>query len=114
MKNIIKFLCFIFYSTSIFFLPNNKFIFIFMLINLTVIFISKASIIEISNSTLKIFPFILFTFIINCLLDDFINSFWIGIKLTIVCNITVVYANTITVIRNSRNNKIIMLSTKNI
>lgn len=114
MKNIIKFLCFIFYSTCIFFLPNNNFIFIFILINLIVIFISKTSIIEISKSTLKIFPFIIFTFVVNCLLDDFINSFWIGIKLIIVCNITVVYVSTTTVIRNSRNNKTIMLSTKNI
>ena len=42
-------------------------------------------------------PFIIFTFIINCLLDDIMNAIWIGIKLLIVCNMTMIYSNTTTV-----------------
>lgn len=112
MKDIIKFLCFIFYSTSIFFLPNSSLICIFILINFIIGFISKVAITKLIKSTLKILPFIIFTFLINCLLDEFLNAFWIGIKLLIVCNITVVYSNTTTVIRNCRNNKTIMYATE--
>lgn len=100
MKNIIKFLLFILYSTCIFLVPNNL-ISIFITINLITIIISKIPIRKIIKSTLKIFPFIVFTFLINWVLDDFINAFWIGIKLLIVCNITIIYSNTISIVRNS-------------
>ena len=36
----------------------------------------------------------LFTFLINCWLDTINNAIWIGIKLIIVCNITVIYSKT--------------------
>ncbi len=112
MKDVIKFCFFIFYSTSVFFLHNSSLIFICILINFIILFISNVSIRKTINSTLKILPFIIFTFLINCILDEFSNAFWIGIKMLIVCNITVVYSNTTTIIRNFRNNKIIMYTTK--
>lgn len=112
MKDVIKFLCFIIYSTSIFFLPNSSFIFIFILINFIIGCISKVSIIKTINNTLKILPFIIFTFLINCVLDEYLNAFWIAIKMLIVCNITVIYSNTTTIIRNRRNNKAIMYAFK--
>lgn len=112
MKNAIKFLIFILYSTCIFFIPNNKTIFIFIFINLSMIFVSKISIEKLINSTLKFIPFILFTFFINCFLDEVTNAIWISIKLIIVCNITIIYSSTVTVVRICRNNKIIMYSVK--
>lgn len=112
MKNAVKFLIFILYTTSIFFIPNNKIIFILAIINMVIIFISKVNIGKIYTSTLRIFPFILFTFVINCILDNFYNAIWIGLKLLIVCNITIIYSNTTTIIRNSRNNKTIMQTIK--
>lgn len=39
-------------------------------------------------------PFILLTFIINCLLDTYINAIWMAIKLLLVCNITFIYSQT--------------------
>ncbi len=114
MKNIIKFLIFIIYSTSIFFLPNNRLILIFLTINLLVMFLIRKKFKTIIISTLKIFPFIIFTFFINCLLDNIINAMWIGIKLIIVCNITIIYSNITNITRNSRNNKTNMYTTKNI
>lgn len=114
MKNVIKFLIFIAYSTCIFFLPNNMLILVFLTINLLAIILTKIHIKTIVKSTIKVIPFILFTFIINCLLDDFKNSLWIGIKLIIVCNITITYSHTTSVTRNSRNSTIIMYSIKNI
>jgi len=112
MKNIVEFLEFILYSTSVFFFPNNKIIFIFAIINLIINFISKVSIIKVWKSTLNIFPFIIFTFLINFLLDEFYYAMWIAIKLIIVCNITIIYSNTTTIIRNIRNNKAIVHTTK--
>lgn len=100
MKNIFKFLLFILYSTAVFFLPNNKLIFIFLLINTLIIILLKINIKSIVDSILKVIPFVLFTFIINCFMDNVQNAFWIGLKLIIVCYITVIYSKTTTVTRN--------------
>lgn len=100
MKDIAKFLIFIVYCTCIFFFPNNEQILFIFLINLFLIAILKINIIEIIKKTFKIFPFVLFTFLINILLDDYTNAIYIGTKLLIVCNITFIYSSTTTVTRN--------------
>ena len=41
MKNVIKFLLFILYSTIIFFLPNNKLMLLFIIFNLFIMFFYK-------------------------------------------------------------------------
>lgn len=111
MKNMIKFLMFIAYSTCVFFMPNNKLVLLFIIINIISMFFTMEKMDNIIKGTLNILPFVLFTFIINIILDNFINAVWIGIKLIIVCNITITYSNTTTIMRNSRNNTIIMYST---
>lgn len=111
MKNLIKFLIFITYSTCIFFMPNNKIIIAFIIINAISMIITKKHVKNIIINTFKILPFILFTFIINCIMDEFVNATWIGIKLIVVCNITFVYSSTTSAVRNSRNNKNIMHTT---
>ncbi len=113
MKNVIKFLLFIAYSTSIFFLSNNEIILFFILFNLFIMIITKANPKKIITKSLIVLPFIIFTFIVNCILDDFTNAIWIGIKLFIVCNITIIYAETTNIVRYSRNNKNIMCAFKN-
>lgn len=97
MKDIIKFIMFIIYSTSIFFFPNNQSILIFISINLIAMIYVKVHIKKVLLGTIKILPFIIFTFLINCLLDEVVKAMWIGIKLLIVCNITMIYARTTTV-----------------
>lgn len=114
MKNGIKFLLFLIYSTSIFFFPNHQVILMFLFLNLLAMILMRKKAKEIFIHTFKIFPFILFTFIINCLLDNVINALWIGIKLFLVCNITVIYSKTTTITRNSRNNSTLMSPFKNI
>lgn len=114
MKDITKFLIFILYCTCIFFFPNNEFILYLFLINVLAIFLLRVDIIKIMKSTLKVFPFIIFTFLINCLLDDYINAIYIGIKLIIVCNITFIYSNTTSVTRNIKNYRGFVYSFKNI
>ncbi len=100
MNNIIKFLIFILYSTCIFFLPNNIFILFLVIVNLLVMLILKVSLKKVTSSMIKILPFIIFTFLINCIMDNYINATYIGIKLIIVCNITIIYANTTSILRN--------------
>lgn len=105
MRNVMRFICFIIYSTIIFFIPNNRLILIFFVLNLCVVFIKKMSIKKIFDKSIKILPFVIFTFIINILLDNYYNALWIGIKLFMVCSITSIYSETTNITRFSRNNK---------
>ena len=98
MKNVISFIIFIIYATLVFFLPNTKVILICILINLIIMFLIKINIKSFFKSLIKILPFILFTFIINLFLDNLINAFWIALKLIIVCNITIIYSSTTSIL----------------
>ena len=102
MKNVFKFLIFIIYATTIFFLPNHIFILLCFVLNLFMIMLARLSLKKAIINTLKMFPFILFTFIINIFLDNFINALWVGIKLIIVCNATFIYSQTTTVARTCK------------
>lgn len=113
MKNIIKFLMFIAYSTVVFFFPNNYIIVSLVLINICAMLVARAHIRNVICNTLKILPFIILTFLFNWLLDDINNAIWIGVKLLIVCNMTMVYASTTSIMRSSRNYKNIVYTTKN-
>ncbi len=97
MKDVFKFLIFIIYATTVFFLPNHVSILICFIINLMIILLCKLSIKKAFSNTLKFIPFVLLTFIFNFLLDSLIVALWIGIKLIIVCNITFIYSQTTTV-----------------
>lgn len=97
MKDLMKFSIFIIYSTIIFFLPNNEIILFSILINVISMISLRKKIRRIAAGTLKILPFIIFTFIINCILDNVISASWMGVKLLIVCNMTMVYSVTTTV-----------------
>ncbi len=94
MIDVIKFIIFILYSTSIFFLPNNKLILLSILINILIIIYKNIQIKNVLIRTCKVLPFVIFTFIFNCILDEFIISIFIAIKLIIVCNITIIYSET--------------------
>ena len=111
MKNEIKFLLFIIYATCIFFLPNNKCIMLIVIFNLFIMIINKVQPKKVMAKNIQVLPFIAFTFIINYILDNFYIALWIGIKLFIVCNITIVYSETTNVARHSRYNKSHLLST---
>lgn len=94
MKNAIKFILFLLYSTSIFFIPNGLFILIPLAINVVLSIITKTSLKKIVQNLLKFMTFILFTFAINCLLDTYTNAVWVAMKLLLVCNITFIYSQT--------------------
>lgn len=103
MKNIIKFIAFILYATTIFFIPNNILILFPLGINILIMILLKSNIRKISGNLIKIFPFIIFTFICNCLLGDLIDAIWIGTKLILVCNITFIYSASTTITRYCSN-----------
>lgn len=105
MKEVIKFLLFLVYATSIFFLPNHAIIFsLLLVIHLFIMFFTKTKAkLAITNIT-HFLPFILLTFIINCILGYFSYAIWISIKLFLVCNITFIYSNSTTITRNCKNN----------
>ena len=98
MKNLIKFLLFLIYSSLVFFFPNNEVIFVFIFINFMAIVINFRNFNRIISGTFKFLPFVFFTFIFNFLFDTFFNALWIGIKLIIVCNITIFYSCTTSVV----------------
>ena len=99
MKNVIKFFLFLAYTTSIFFFPNNFLILMPVFINVIIIIATKIKVKIILKKMLRILPFIIFTFFINCILDNYINAIWIALKLIIVCTITIVYSETTSVMR---------------
>ncbi len=107
MKNLIKFILFIIYTTLVFLLPNSLYVLLLFLLHFMIILFCKINIMQITLSMLKVFPFILFTFLINLIVDNFYNALWIGIKLIIVCNITFIYSKTISVASFARTIKLL-------
>ena len=97
MKNVVIFILFLLYATAIFLIPNNIFLLCPLVINITLWIITKSNVKKTIQNLLKIFPFILFTFLINCWLDTYVNALWMAAKLLLVCNITFLYGQTTTI-----------------
>lgn len=97
-----KFLVFIFYITIVFFLPNNWYLIVLLVVNLLFaivvsLYVKQVTIWGIWLKTLKIVPFVLFTMIFNWWLDSLTAALWIGLKLLIVCNATMIYSASTTI-----------------
>lgn len=94
----IKFLLFLTYTTTVFFLPNHCYTLVLIPINLFVMFIARffaiSGVRKIFFGMLKFLPFVLLTFLFNFWLDTLENAVWISYKLVIVCQMTMVYAST--------------------
>lgn len=97
MKEVIKFLAFIIYATTIFFMPNQSIVLVILVINIIVMWVAKIRIKDTFKNIIKFVPFILFTVVVNCILADAKMALWVGIKLLLVCNITFLYSKTTTV-----------------
>lgn len=96
MKNVITFILFLLYATAIFLMPNNAFLICPFIINIALWIATKSNIKRTVRNLLKIFPFVLLTFLINCWLDTYANALWMAVKLLLVCNITFIYSQTTT------------------
>ena len=97
MKNVIVFLIFIVYATLIFFVPSSGWLVVFAVVNLILMLVIKVNFKKAIINLTKYLPFILFTFIFNLILDNYINAIWMAVKLLLVCNTTYIYSRTITV-----------------
>lgn len=114
MKDVIKFFGFLLYTTTIFFLPNQAWLLLLFAFHILCMIFAKVSWKKSMIKTSKILPFILFTFIVNCLLDEWKTALWIGVKLLLVCHITVIYSETTSIMRGSRNDTSFMFATQKI
>lgn len=65
MRDLVKFLVFLFYCILIFFIDNYILLAIFLVINLLLAIIYKISLIYLLKNMLKFIPFVLITLIVN-------------------------------------------------
>lgn len=96
-----KFLIFLTYITAVFFLPNGWWVLLGVLTNLVwMTAVSDKDLRlwrKIGRGTLKVLPFVVLTVVFNWWLDSWQAALWLGLKLVIVCNATMIYAAKITV-----------------
>ena len=114
MKDVIKFLLFLAYATIIFFVPNSLILLLFFTINVIIMLFARLSFIATIRNIMGILPFIILTVAINLLLGYYIDALGVAIKLLLVCQVTFIYSQTTTVMRNCQNNRIAMYTFKNI
>lgn len=93
--NIIKFVFFLLYIISIFFIKNNIALIGALIINIILILIYKINLKKLLNSLNKISIFVLITALINVFVVDINYAILIGIKLILVCSITYIFSTTL-------------------
>lgn len=96
--NIIKFIFFLLYIISIFFIKNNIALIGALIINIILILIYKINLKKLLNSLSKISIFVLITALINVFGVDINYAILIGIKLILVCSITYIFSTTLSYI----------------
>lgn len=96
MKNLIKFILFLIYTIGIFFINNYLALGIIAIFNIFLMLLIKINIKNAGNNILKLLPFILFTIIVNILFADLEFGLLIGVRLTLVCNLSYIFSKTIT------------------
>ena len=95
MKNLIKFILFLIYTIGIFFIKNYIMILLIAIFNIILMIILKINIKKAIKNLIKLSPFILFTAVINILFADLNFAILIGIRLVLVCNLSYIFAKTI-------------------
>lgn len=104
MKNQIIFILFLTYSIFIFFIENYIALTIILILNICLMLITNVKLKNAIINLIKLFPFVLFTVIINALFVNIQFGLLIGIRLLLVCNISYVYSQKITYIEFRRSN----------
>lgn len=95
LKNVVKFILFLIYTISIFFIKNYILLTLILFINISLMIISKININKAIKNLIKLMPFILFTVVINIIFVDLKFAILIGVRLILVCNISYVFSKTI-------------------
>lgn len=95
LKNVVKFILFLIYTISIFFIKNYILLTLILFINISLMIISKININKAIKNLIKLMPFILFTVVINIIFVDLEFAILIGVRLILVCNISYIFSKTI-------------------
>lgn len=98
MKNIIKFITFITYTVSIFFINDLRLLVGLFLLNFIIAIILKTNIKRMFYNFRVLLPFIVFTVLINIFFDSLYDGVIIGIRIIICYNVTYIFSKTITVL----------------
>lgn len=96
MKNLIKFILFLIYTVGIFFIKNYIILGIIAIFNIVLMLTIKINIKNAVNNLIKLFPFILFTVVINIFFANLNFAILIGIRLILVCNLSYTFSKTMT------------------
>ena len=91
MKNLIKLILFIAYVISIFLTSNYIILAIVAVVNIFIGICLHIKFNGIAKIILNLMPFILFTAIINLLLDGLNSAILMTVRLVLVCNITYIF-----------------------
>ncbi len=121
MKNLLKFIIFIFLTFAIFFIKNVYVLCILETINISLMLVLKISIKEFFNSFKMLIPFLFVAFLLNIILADLMESILILFRIIICYCITYIYYKTTTIAEISNTFelllsplKIFKINTKNI
>lgn len=102
MKTTLKFIMFLIYTVSIFWIKNYWVLAGIGVFQIILTLLCRISIQEAIKNIWKLIPFILFTAIINIWTMGVNEAILIGIKLIIVCNITYIFGKTTTAMQISK------------
>lgn len=103
MKNIVKFIIFIIYTISIFFLNNLKLLGCMFFLNFIIAIILKIDLKRMRYNLKILLPFVIFTMLINIFFDSLYDGIVIGIRIIICYNITYIFSKTLTVLEVADN-----------
>ena len=97
MIDIIKFILFLTYTISVFFINSYFGLLAIAIINIILIMVLKIEAKKIIKNILQMMPFIILTAIINLLFQDIIDATYVLIRLILVCNMTYIFSRVMTI-----------------
>lgn len=99
MKDIIKFIIFIIYTISIFFLKDFRILLLLFCLNFLIAILLKIDFKRMFYNLKILFPFIILTSLINIVFDSVIAGILIGIRIIICYNATYIFSKLMTASR---------------
>lgn len=96
MKNMIKFIIFIVYTISIFFVSDFILLAVLFLLNFLIAIILKVNLKNMLYNLKILLPFIIFTSIINVIFDSLVVGILMATRIIICYNVTYVFSKTMT------------------
>ena len=97
MKNFLRFLFFICYTISIFFIDDYGMLAILFIVNLLLTFVLELPLKNLLYNLKILFPFILFTVIVNIIFDSVYFGILIGFRLLMCYHITYLFSKSISI-----------------